>query len=111
MSGYTAAAELVRMVTDFAQRTPDWAECVIYNTLPDERRDLTLVSRRVYGTRDEFLAVQAAAGLDNVWDELTERRLVLPSPRQLAAMKALCGFTTDPYQRSAEQAADPVGTR
>ena len=111
MTSYTAAAELVRRVTDFAQRQPDWAECILYQTLPDERWDLTLVSWRVYGRDDEFLTVMAAAGLDSVEQELTERVVVLPTARQLAGIKALAGFSNGRFDRTAEQAADPVRTR
>jgi len=111
VSSYTAAAMLMRLVGDFAQRQPTWAECIVYHTLPDERWDLTLVSQRVYGTRDEFLAVLAAAGLDSVEQELTERELVLPTARQLAGLKARAGFAIERWGRTAEQAADPIGTR
>lgn len=111
MSSYTAAATLVRLVGDFAQRQPRWAECVVYQTLPDERWDVTLVARRVYGSRDEFLAILAAAGLDSVEQELTERELVLPTARQLALMKQRAGFVTDRFARTPEQAADPIGAR
>lgn len=111
MTSYLAAAELARRVADFSQRTPDWAECIIYETKPDERWDLTLVSRRVYGTPDEFLAVMAAAGLDTVEQELTERRLVLPTREQLRELKRLAGFVNDPWARTREVAASPVTGR
>lgn len=113
MSGtsYTVAAELIRLVGDFAQRQPDWAECIVYHTLPDERWDMTLVSQRVYGSRDEFLAVMAAAGLDGPAQELTERRLVLPTAQQLADMKARARFINSRWIRSAELTADPIGAR
>lgn len=111
MTTYLSAAELVRLVGDFAQRQPDWAEAIIYETKPDERWDLTLVSRRVYGNPDEVLAVMAAAGLDSMEQELTERTLKLPTARQLAIMKQRGGFNLDPWSRTAEQKADPVYTR
>jgi hypothetical protein len=111
VSSYTAAAQLVRDVINFAQRQPTWAECVLYHSRPDERWDLTLVSQRVYGTRDEHLAIMAAAGLDSPEQEMTERLLVLPTARQLAALKASAGFVTEPTARTDEQTADPVGTR
>lgn len=111
MTSYTAAAELVRRVRAFAQTQPEWAECLLYQTLPDERWDLTLVSQRVYGTRDEFLAVQAAAGLDSCEQELTERTLVLPTAVQLAGIKALCGFSNSRFDRTATQAADIIAAR
>lgn len=108
---YTSAAELVRRVSDFAQQQPEWAECIIYETLPDERWDLTLISQRVYGNRDDFLSVMAAAGLDSVEQEMTERRLILPSARQLVAIKSLCGFMNSSWSRTPEQASDPVKAR
>lgn len=111
MTSYTAAAQLVRLIGDFAQRQPDWAECIVYETKPDERWDMTLVSQRVYGNRDEFLAIMAAAGLDSVAHELTERRLVLPTSRQLVDLKTLAGFTNSRYSRPSELAADPIGAR
>ena len=102
MATYTAAAELLRRVADFAERQPEWAERITYQTLPDEAWDLTLVSQRVYGTRDEFLAVMAAAGLDSVEQELTPRRLVLPTPRQLADMKRLAGYASNLWDRDGQ---------
>lgn len=111
MTSYTAAAELVRRVADFSQRQPEWAECIVYETLPDERWNLPLVSWRVYGSWDEALVIMAAAGLDSVEQELTERRLVLPTAAQLQAFKTLVGFVNDRFSRSPAVAADPVGAR
>lgn len=82
-----AANRLYALVREFALNTPDWAPAVRYQTMPDERFDLTLVAKRVYGSRDEFLVIQAAAGLDSCELELTERVLVLPSLDQLNALK------------------------
>lgn len=111
MTSYTAAAELLRRVADFSQRQPEWAECIVYETRPDERWNLPLVSWRVYRSWDEALVILAAAGLDSVEQELTERRLVLPTPTQLAAMKTLSGFVNDRFSRSPDVAADPVAGR
>lgn len=111
MSTYTAAAEFVRRVRLFAERQPEWAECIVYFTKPDERWDLTLVSQRIYGTRDDFLAIMAAAGLDSVEQELREKRLVLPTARQLAELKTLTGFKTSRWDRTEAEVADPVAAR
>lgn len=108
---YSSAAELLKVVGTFAERQPTWAECIVYDTRPDERFDITLVSQRVYGNRDDFLAVMAAAGLDSVEQELTARRLVLPTLRQLEAMKAAVGFVTSRFDRSPAQVADPIRSR
>lgn len=109
MSTYTAAAQLVRLVREFAQVTPDWAERIVYDTLPDERWDKTLTSRRVYGTPNEFLAIMAAAGLDGMEQELTERRLVLPTARQLIILKDRAGFDNNPFNR--DPTVDPLTAR
>lgn len=83
---------LYQLVRDFAVQTPAWGAAVRYFTLPDERFDLTLVSQRVYGNRNEALVIQAAAGLDSPELELTERALVLPMPTRLMAMKLQAGY-------------------
>jgi hypothetical protein len=83
---------LFKLVRDFAQQTPPWATAIRYQTMPDERFDLTQVASRVYGSRDEFLVIQAAAGLDSCECELSERLLVLPTSAQLAAMKVQAGY-------------------
>lgn len=88
-----------RAVRQFAVSTPVWGASTRYFTLPDERFDLTLVSQRIYGNRDEWLAVMAAAGLDRIDQELTERELVLPNPDQLQAIKERTGYQKPPVIR------------
>lgn len=83
---------LFGLVRQFAQQTPAWGAALRYDTLPDERYDLTLVSKRVYGVRSESLVIQAAAGLDTPESPLMERTLVLPTPDQLRAMKLRAGY-------------------
>lgn len=85
-------ARLYQLVRDFALQTPSWGQAIRYQTVLDERYDLTLVSRRVYGTPDESLAIQAAAGLESTENELPEQLLTLPGPDQLRAMKRRAGY-------------------
>lgn len=93
MASDLACNRLFKLVREFSQRTPSWSsDCVAYQTLPDERYDLTLVSKRVYGARSEFLTVQAAAGLDSPECALTERLLILPNFTILAQLKAQAGY-------------------
>lgn len=87
-----APNRLYVLVRDFALQTPAWSEAVRYETQPDERYDLTLVSQRVYGRRTESLVIQAAAGLDSPELELSERRIVLPTESQLRVMKQVAGY-------------------
>lgn len=87
-----ARNRLFQMVRDFAVQTPGWGEALRYQSLPDERFDLTLTSLRVYGSRGESLVVQAAAGLDSPELELSERLIVLPTEFQLRTMKIQAGY-------------------
>jgi hypothetical protein len=111
MTSYTAAGNFYRMVRDFAQRQKPWAECILYRTLPDEKLDITLAARRVYGTPDEFLTIMAAAGMDSVEQEMPEQDLILPTARQLLELKALAGIATLSSERPEELAADPIKAR
>ncbi|HWX02382.1 hypothetical protein [Collimonas sp.] len=87
-----STAIFYRQVRDFVEKTPVWGMAIRYQTKPDERFDMTLISRRVYGRPDEFLAVMAAAGLDCVEQELSEQLLVLPTEAQLLAIKTSSRF-------------------
>lgn len=86
---------LFGLVRQFAQQTPAWGAAIRYNTLPDERANLPLVSKRVYGTWDESLVIQAAAGLDSPELMMIERQLILPTSDQLRQMKLRAGYDAD----------------
>jgi hypothetical protein len=88
----TAAKNFYKEVRRFSEVTQLWEQAIFYETKPDEVYDMTLVSQRVYGRRDEYLAVMASAGLDMVDQPLTQRRLILPTEGQLYAMKRRTGF-------------------
>ena len=87
-----AARNFYREIRKFAERTKSWDIHISYETKPDEAYDLTLVSQRVYGRRDEFLTIMAAAGLDMVDQALPQKRLTLPTEAQLYAIKRSAGF-------------------
>lgn len=87
-----AARVFWRKVRDFSQSAKPWQTAIYYDTKPDERWDITLVSRRVYGRGDEFLAVMAAAGMDVIDQPLEQRRLILPTEEQLRQLKREAGF-------------------
>lgn len=90
------ASRFYREVRTYSLTAPEWDDAVRYFTKPDERWDLTLVSQRVYGNRDDYLTIMAAAGLDRLDQEMTERMLVLPSPQRLAQIKARTGYSSTP---------------
>lgn len=96
----TATANFIKAVRAFSVQTPDWGQAVRYQTLPDERYDLTLIAERVYGDRNEFTTIFAAAGMDTVEQPLMEQQLILPTIEQLQYLKRQTGYLTD-----AEQAA------
>lgn len=87
-----AAKNLYREVREFAERTKPWESALYHEVTPDEVWDPTLVSRRVYGRRDEYLAVMAAAGVDTVDMPLPQKKLTLPTESQLYAIKRRSGF-------------------
>lgn len=88
------ASRFYREVRQYSLTAPVWDTAIRYFTKPDEKWDLTLVSQRVYGNRDEYLAVMAAAGLDRMDQPLTERELVLPSVERLNMIKARTGYVS-----------------
>ncbi len=88
-----AAAEFFRAVRNFALKANSWdSDAVFYETKPDEKYDLSLVSRRVYGNRDEYLAVMAAAGLDSFDAPLPQKKIALPNALRLMQIKRQTGF-------------------
>jgi hypothetical protein len=95
-----AAKSFYREIRKFAENVKPWdVTAIFYETKPDESLDVTLVSQRVYGRRDEYLAVMAAAGLDSVDQLLPQKRIALPNDGQLMAIKRKTGFESlDDYR-------------
>ena len=88
-----AAAKFYRAVRNFSLKAKPWDTNVIfYETKPDEQYDLSLVSRRVYGRRDEFLAVMAAAGLNSFDEPLPQKSVAFPNAMTLMQIKRQTGF-------------------
>lgn len=96
-----SVASFYKLVRSFALNTAVWDTANRYQTKPDERYDLTLVSRRVYGRVDEFVTVMAAAGLDSVEQMLPEQLLILPTEAQLTDMKNQAKFNNLDINRDA----------
>lgn len=83
-----------REVRKFSVSAHVWTPAIRYHSLPDERWDLTLAAKRVYGDRNEWLAIMAAAGLDRLDSPLEEQLLVLPPLAVLAAIKRRTGYVS-----------------
>lgn len=99
------AKSFFREVRRFAESAKAWDPGVIwYESKPDERYDLSLVSARVYGRRDEYLAVLAASGLDSFDQPLTERTLALPNEFHLTRIKRAARFESIPAMRAVARA-------
>lgn len=91
-----AQSVFYRTVRQFALTAPVWAsDAIRFQTTVAHRWDVTLVSQAVYGNRDEFVAVMAAAGLNRFDDQLIEQVLVLPSPQRLQVIKQQCNYDSD----------------
>lgn len=86
-----AEARLYALIRSLAQTTPSWATAIRYHTKPDEKHDLTLIARRVYGLPNEWPVIMAAAGLQSVDEPLNEQLLVLPTLSQLQTLKRQFG--------------------
>lgn len=82
---------LYKRIRQFALETPDWATAIRYHSKPDEKHDLTLIARRVYGLPNEWPIIMAAAGLQSVDEPLNEQLLVLPTLSQLQTLKRELG--------------------
>lgn len=80
-----------RAVRAFSVNRKPWQDAIRYQTLIDERHDLTLVSWRVYGNNDDYIAIMAAAGIDRFDQPLDEQVLVLPTLEQLEVIKQSVG--------------------
>lgn len=84
-------ARLYALIRSLAQTTPSWATAIRYHSKPDEKHDLTLIARRVYGLPNEWPIIMAAAGLQSVDEPLNEQLLVLPTLAQLQTLKRELG--------------------
>lgn len=82
-----------RKIRDFVDNVKYYDSFIKHEVTPDEIWDMSLVSLRVYGRRDEFIAVMAAAGI-GIWDEPLKvgKVLILPIDSQLSRMKIMVGF-------------------
>ena len=95
----TAAKNFYREVRKFALTRKAGDTALYYDTTPDEKYDITLISRRAYGNPHETLAVMASCGLDSVDEEVPQTRLTLPTLAQLYFFKRKCGFESLPEYR------------
>ena len=94
------AKNFYKEVSNFSKTAKSWDLMVRYEIKPDERFDPTLISRRVYGIPDEFLAVMACAGISNFDDEIKQKTIVLPTKRLLERMKRNTGFESIAQNRA-----------
>lgn len=99
----SAANAFYREIRKFSDRTKQSDIAVFYQVKIDETWDPTLVAERVYGNRNEFLVIMAAAGLDRVDKPLTQRLLKLPNEVQLQEIKRRTGFESLPELREDNQ--------
>lgn len=63
-----------------------------HDVKPDEIHDITLISERVYGHREEYLAVLASYGASFVVLPIEQKTITLPTPEALIRIKRETGF-------------------
>jgi len=88
----TAAMRYYQSVFNLRLKQKPAADIIFYQTLSDEKWELTLPSLRVYGNRDEFLTIQAAANLSSLDEPLLEQILILPTADLMLKLKRKAGF-------------------
>lgn len=93
------AKNFYKAVSNFSKTAKAWDSMIRYEIKPDERYDPTLISRRVYGSSDEFLAVMACAGTSSFEDEIVQKTIVLPNRQLLERIKRKTGFESIPDNR------------
>jgi len=90
-----AAKDFYKEVKAFCERIKPWQTALHYDITIDEKWDITLISRRVYGNPHEVLAIMAAAGLDMLDQELKQKRIALPTASQLYKIKRRTGYESN----------------
>ena len=83
---------LYQLIRDFSLSVKPYESALRYQVKPDEYFDVTLISKRAYGNRGDYLAVMAGAGLDSLTDRVPDQLLVLPTIMQLNNFKRVAGF-------------------
>lgn len=94
-----ACNRFLMLVRDFIARIKPYHTAIRYDVRPDDVRDITKISQKVYGTRNEYLAVMAAAGLSTVDQPVKIQTLILPTFEQLLALKKKAGFENNHTKR------------
>jgi len=94
-----AARAFYSEISQFSRTVKPWQPAIFYETKPDEVNDITLISQRVYGNRDEFLAIMAAANIQ-ANQSLEQTTLTLPTQQQLNEIKRRTGFESIASQRA-----------
>ncbi len=88
-----AGRDFYQQVLAYSEAAQPWLSDVIYyETTPDEEFDLSLISYRVYGRREEYLTVMAVAGISSIDQPVKQQRYAFPSEERLLSIKRQAGF-------------------
>lgn len=77
----------IRTRIEQLKRLGDAKNLIIWDVQIDEANDPTLLSLRVYGTREHVAAVKIACGVSGIWEKLPETRIALLQPDELMALR------------------------
>lgn len=94
-----ACNRFVVLVRDFTARIKPYQTAIRYEVKPDDVRDLTKISQKVYGNRDEVLTVMACAGLSTMDQPIPIKTIVLPTAEQLRLLKEKAQFENNHQKR------------
>lgn len=90
-----SAKNFYKLVSNYSKTAKVWDAIIQYEIKPDERHDPTLISRRVYGTPIEFLAVMACIGMSSFEDDITQKAIILPTKTVLERFKRQSGYESN----------------
>ncbi len=82
----------IRQATDAARRRGILASCIVWQVGEDECRDPTLISQRVYGSRQYADVVMQAAGVSGIWEALPLKEIVLPTLSTVLQLRQYYGL-------------------
>lgn len=51
---------------------------IVWDVRSDEAQDPTLLSLRIYGSRQHTDVIQVACGVSGIWEKLPEKRIAVP---------------------------------
>jgi|JI6StandDraft_1071083.scaffolds.fasta_scaffold240519_2 hypothetical protein len=93
MSSNAYRTAIIQLIAQLRARGQS-GQYILYQVMPDELNDPTLISWRAYSTRNHADVVMISAGLSSIDEPVPEGELLLPLGVVVAQLKRLYGVTS-----------------